>query len=274
MRTFAPVTRAMWPASFHGLENLPAHDRFIVVANHSGMGIAELWALILGWYERAESPLQGPRRIAAMAHPGAFKVAPIAYFLRGLGAVEATARGAAIAREAGAPLLLFPGGDHEAIRPIWQARRVDFAGRKGWIRLAREHGLDIVPMCITGSHVTLPILGGGRAASWLLGTRLLGVHRAPITVLSLAAAAASIGLARALGARWWLGAAAAWASMTVGMIVPWIPSRIGFHLLPAIPAEALGDDDPTADSIYAQVVGSLQATLDAERPAPRRASAR
>jgi len=271
VRVFGPVTRAMWPASFHGLENLPEHDRFIVIANHSGMGMAELWALILGWYERAQPP-GSPRRIAGMAHPSAFKVPPIAYFLRGLGAVEATAAGAAAARAAGAPLLLFPGGDKESIRPIWQARRVDFAGRKGWIRIARAHGLAIVPMCITGSHVTLPILGGGRAASWLLGTRLLGVHRAPITVLSLAAAAASIGLTRLLGARWWVSALTAWASMSVAMIVPWVPSAIGFHILPAIPAEALGEDEATADAIYAQVVGSLQATLCADRPAPRGAS--
>lgn len=260
LRLFGPVTRAMWPASFHGFETLPKHDRFIVVANHSGMGMAELWALILFWHERGAG-----RRIAPMAHPGAFKVPPIAYFLRGLGAVEATRRGAAAARAAGAPLLLFPGGDHEAIRPLWQAHRVDFAGRKGWIRLAREHRLAVVPMCITGSHVTLPILGGGRAASWLLGTRLLGVHRAPITVLSLAAAAASLGLARALGVRWWLGALAAWTSMGLGMIVPWVPSKIGFHVLPAIPAEALGDDERTADAVYTQVVDALQATLSAAR---------
>ncbi len=48
LRTLKPICRHMWPGIFHGLHKLPSHNRFIVVANHSGMGSAELWSLALG----------------------------------------------------------------------------------------------------------------------------------------------------------------------------------------------------------------------------------
>lgn len=253
---FGPLVRRMWPSTIHGLEHLPAHDRFMVVANHSGMGIAELWALLLLWYERHGDA----RPIAGMAHPGVFLVPVLRQALEGLGAVEATRAGAALARRAGAPLLLFPGGDHEAMRPIWQARRVDFAGRQGWIRLAREHALDIVPLCITGSHVTLPILARGRTLSWMLGTRALGVHRAPLPALGLAAAAASIGLAAAAGLKPGWGVLGAYASIWSTLMLPWVPSRIGFHLLPPIAAAELADPERDGE-VYHRVVTSLEGVL-------------
>jgi 1-acyl-sn-glycerol-3-phosphate acyltransferase len=248
----------MWPGELHGLAHLPDHDRFLIVANHSGMGIAEVWSLILAWQDR----FAGTRPIAGMAHPAAFGVPPIRYFLEGLGGVEATRAGAAVARASGVPLLLFPGGDQEAMRPFWQASKVDFGGRKGWIRLAREHRLTIVPMCIRGSHRTLPVLAGGRAVAWLTGTRALGFRRAPLTLLSAIAAGATASGARALGAPWWGAGLLAWASMVSTMMVPWVPSRIGFHLLAPITSEALAADADD-DAVYRRVVAAIQSRLSA-----------
>jgi len=255
VKALGPLTQRMWPSTFHDLDNLPEHDRVLVVANHSGMGTAELLALSFGWYAR----FGVSRPVAGMAHPAAFRVPVLRGVLHGLGAVEATREGAAIARRAGVPLLLFPGGDHEATRPVWQAERVDFAGRKGWIRLAREHGLSVVPLCITGSHITLPILARGRALSWLIGTRLIGVHRAPLPVLSVAAAGLTFGAASALGLPIIVGAASAWAAVWGTMMLPWIPSRIGFHVLPPIPEEEIARGGDQA--LYDRVVGALQRKL-------------
>lgn len=249
-----PLIRRMWPSTLHGVENLPSHNRFLLVANHSAMGSAEIWSLILAW----DDHFKGRRRpIAGMAHPGAFQVPLLGALLRGLGAVEATREGARKARDAGVPLLLFPGGDHEAARPLWQADRVDFAGRKGWIRLAREHGLTIVPMAITGSHKTLPILLRSRSLAWAVGLRpLLGVKRAPLPFLSLASMVGAAAIARAAGAGIFGRYAAAVAAYWTTLMIPWIPARIDYHLLPPIDADELaqiGDDK----AVYARVVGDL-----------------
>src|SRR4051812_39300778 len=234
-----PLIRRMWPATFHDLDRLPHDDRILVVANHSGMGAAELWTLALAWYER----FGVTRPIAGMAHPAGFRVPILREALQGLGAVEATRVGAAKAREAGVPILLFPGGDQEATRPFWQADRVDFAGRKGWIRLAREHGLTIVPLCISGSHITLPVLARGRSISWLIGTRWLGIHRAPVSALSVAAAALALGASSAIGLPLIVGAASAWAAVWGTMMIPWIPSRIGFHVLSTVTEEEIAQTE-------------------------------
>ncbi len=256
----------MWPGIFHGLHKLPSHNRFIVVANHSGMGSAELWSLALGWHEHFGTA----RPVAGMAHPAAFRVPVLRSVLQGLGAVEATQMGARKARLSDVPLLIFPGGDHEAMRPYWQGDRVDFAQRKGWIRLARKHGLSIVPMGIVGSHKTLPIIAGGRTLAWLSGLRFLGARRGPLPLLSLLAAAGTYRFARSKGAGpilSFLSADLAWLSTA---LIPWIPSAIEFHLLDPIEPEAFAD--PSADSIfYSDVVGRLQRVLDehAEAPGPR-----
>jgi len=194
-----------------------------------------------------------------MAHPAGFRVPLMRDLLRGLGAVEATREGAARAVRAGVPLLLFPGGDQEATRPIWQASRVDFAGRKGWIRLAREHGLTIVPLCISGSHVTLPIVAGGRAVAWLTGMRFLGTRQAPLPALALLTAPLAYRAARALGLPRSIGLLAGIAAVWPTAVLPWIPSRIGFHFLPPIPAREIAAS--TDEALYERVVGALGQTL-------------
>jgi len=235
----------------------------LIVANHSGMGTAELCSLLMAWYERFGTS----RPVAGMAHPAAFRVPVLREALVGLGAVEATRAGAAEARWARVPILVFPGGDHEAARPAWRADEVDFAGRTGWVRLARDHGLDIVPLCITGSHNTLPILARGRAISWATGLRLLGVHRAPLPVLSVASVGLSMAITSALGFSPVFRLLSAWSSYWATMMIPWIPSRIGFHLLPAIAAERVARSKDAA--IYDEVVSSLGATLRAQNAAVR-----
>jgi 1-acyl-sn-glycerol-3-phosphate acyltransferase len=253
-----PLIRRMWPTTFHNLERLPDDDRVLIVANHSGMGAAELWALSLAWYER----FGVTRPIAGMAHPAGFRVPILRQALQGMGAVEATRVGAAKARRAGVPILLFPGGDQEATRPVWQADRVDFAGRKGWIRLAREHGLTIVPLCISGSHVTLPIVASGRAIAWMTGLRLLGTHRAPLPALALVTSPLFFGVARALGFSLPTSLLAAWASVWPTVMLPWVPARIGFHFLPPIPASEVAAS--ADDALYDHVVGALGRTLREE----------
>lgn len=258
-RWLGPVGRKMWPSDVRGLEHLPHHDRYVVIANHSGLGPAELFAMLLWWTER----FGDDKPLAGMAHPAAFHVPHLRPVLHAYGAVEATREGAAWARANGVPLLLFPGGDAEAMRPFHRAHRVDLQGRTGWVRLAREHDLAIVPLCISNSHLTMPMIPfPPKLAAWLTGARFLGIKRAPLPVHSLLLGAL---LHRALRKRG-LGALpaglAALASMWLSIAIPPLPAKIGFDFLPAITRSEL--DAPDAD-VYARVEGLLQSTMDARR---------
>jgi 1-acyl-sn-glycerol-3-phosphate acyltransferase len=215
--------------------------------------------LLVHWTDRFgdERPLSG------MAHAAGFLLPHLRLLLHAYGAVEATREGAAWARAHDVPLLLFPGGDAESMRPLRRAWQVDFHGRKGWVRLAREHGLDVVPMCISNSHHTLPLLPvPPQLAAWLTGARLFGVRRAPVPLHGAVLGALLARGLRRRGASMPVAGLAALASLYATAMIPVIPARIGFDILPPIPNAELAAGD---DAVYARVVGALQATMDARR---------
>ncbi|MFO0550691.1 MAG: 1-acyl-sn-glycerol-3-phosphate acyltransferase [Polyangiaceae bacterium] len=262
-----PLLDRMWPLEFSGRENLPEHDRYLLVANHSGVGIVEVLSLVAVWSDHVGFE----RRVAAMAHPALFRMPGFRSLVHAAGCVEATRAGARFARDSGAALLVFPGGDHESMRPLWEADRVDFAGRKGWIKLARELDLTVVPVAITGTHVTLPNLGWSKVLAWASGPRLFGMRRVPIPLLSVIGAGLSLiasrgksvptRLARAFAAYWGLA------------VIPFIPSKIGFHILPELTADELAAEE---DQVYARVTSDIERVLTrasrARRGADRRAA--
>lgn len=258
-RFVRPTLRRLWPSTFLGVEHLPKDARYLLVANHSGLGVAETLVLVDAWTEHV-----GDRRLSAMVHSSLMRAPGIGDLLRAAGAVEASREGARWARAAGSAVLVFPGGDHEAMRPIWRARRVDFANRHGWIHLARELDVPIVPLAITGSHVTLPSLGCSRRLATAVGLRHFGMHRVPLPVLSIAAAFASLRLTRGRSAPT-RGALAALA-YAMGVFVPFVPSHIGFHVLQPVQSNDVGKNDD--DAIYARVTGAIAHVLATSKRRP------
>jgi 1-acyl-sn-glycerol-3-phosphate acyltransferase len=61
--------------------------------------------------------------------------------------------------------LVYPGGDWETYRPSWESSKIDFAGRKGFARLALEHNVPIVPIVSIGGQETALFLGQGSRLS-------------------------------------------------------------------------------------------------------------
>ena len=65
--------------------------------------------------------------------------------MRKAGFLPASREHAAAALKAGAATIVFPGGDYDAFRPTSVRNKIDFAGRKGYVRTAIEAGVPIVP---------------------------------------------------------------------------------------------------------------------------------
>jgi len=260
-RYLAPFVRVAFRARLTGLERLPTAGPFLLVANHSaGLGLAELTSFAALYLERfgAERPLAG------FAHPIDFRAAAVARVFRALGAVPATHEGAAEALEAGVPLLVFPGGDHETMRPVWQAGRVDFGGRKGFLKIARRFKVPVVPMGIRGSHYTAPVLWRSRVLPWVLGVpRLAGLKRWPLTALG------AMGAAAIASAPWprWTRAAAAWAWLGSPLtMLPWVPWRIEMEVgKPIVPEALFREGDDALDGALATVQGAVQRIVDGGR---------
>ena len=258
-RVLAPLVRVLHRPTLTGLEHLPTDGPFMLVANHSaGLGLSEIGCL-LALYAEA---FGDSRPLAGFAHPLGMRIFPASVLMRHVGAVPSTYAAAEATLAAGVPLLVFPGGDHETMRPLWQAGRVDFGGRRGFLRIARKMGVPVVPLGIRGSHLTAPILWRSRhILPWLLVLpRLVGLKRWALTLLGVAVAAAVLVLApwdplwRVL---------AAWAVLTSPLIfLPYMPTTITLRIGPPLAPEALFDAaDPDLSAALARVEAAVQSLV-------------
>lgn len=153
------TSKLYFRADVRGLENIPPEGPVLLVGNHSGgTWIADTFIFSQHFYDRF-----GPeRRFHQLAHDLVFNVPGLRALVERYGTVPASPENMATALERDAALLVYPGGDHETFRPSWESDRVDFAGRTGFVKLALEHRVPIVPVVSAGGQETALFLGQGR----------------------------------------------------------------------------------------------------------------
>src|SRR5262249_8235313 len=87
--------------------------------------------------------------------------------------------------------------DLDACCPFYQPRRVFFGPRRGYVKLALEAGVPVVPVVTIGSHYTWLFFPGGFLLAKILRSRgWARVERVPISI-GLAVACAALALALA-----------------------------------------------------------------------------
>jgi 1-acyl-sn-glycerol-3-phosphate acyltransferase len=183
IRRTLPAMAALWQTYFRGevrgLERIPAEGPVLLVGNHSGgTMIADTFVFTTSFYEH----FGAQRRFHQLAHDLVLAL-PGLGLLRKYGTVAANHQHARRALRAGAAVLVYPGGDHETFRPSWQSEEVDFDGRRGFIRLALEEDVPIVPVVSIGGQETALFLTRGRRAVELLGLdRLLRLKVLPVAL--------------------------------------------------------------------------------------------
>jgi 1-acyl-sn-glycerol-3-phosphate acyltransferase len=108
----------------------------------------------------------GPQRVFhQLAHDLVFRVPGARALVSRWGTVPASPEHMERALDLGAALLVYPGGDWETYRPSWESATIDFAGRKGFARLALEHNVPVVPVVAIGGQETGLFLGQGSRVS-------------------------------------------------------------------------------------------------------------
>ncbi len=139
-----------------GWEHVPRQGPVLFIGSHNGgLAAPDMHMAIYEWYKHQglERPIRG------LAHPKLWRVYPLlAQLAAGTGAIPAHPRLARAALAQGSSLLIYPGGAEEACRPHRQRDRVNLQGRTGFLRLALEFDLPILPLVSWGSHDTLMIL--------------------------------------------------------------------------------------------------------------------
>ena len=163
IRDTLPALRTMSKAYFRsdvtGLERIPAEGPVLLVGNHSGgTMIADTFVFAQAFYDHF-----GPDRLFhQLAHDLVFKVAGLRTLVQRYGTVPASPKNMKEALKRDAALLVYPGGDEESFRPSWETSNVDFAGRTGFVKLALEHDVPVVPIVALGGQETGLFLGRGR----------------------------------------------------------------------------------------------------------------
>jgi 1-acyl-sn-glycerol-3-phosphate acyltransferase len=170
-------------------------------------------------------------------------------WLRRFGTVAASHENARKALRSHAALLVYPGGDYEVHRPIWERNRVDFNGRQGFLRLAVEEDVPIVPVVAIGGQETALFLSRGERLARLLA--LDRIFRLKVLPISLALP---------------------WGLNVGDMLghIP-LPAKITIETLPPIYLRERFGHEPDLDAVYDHLIAVMQDTLDglaAERRLP------
>jgi 1-acyl-sn-glycerol-3-phosphate acyltransferase len=239
------VSSLWFRGEVRGMERIPEHGPVLLVGNHSGGNLPPdtiVFTLAFYTYFGVE------RRFHQLAH-NLVLASPVGPMLRRYGTVAASHDNARKALEAGAAVLVYPGGDWEVHRPSWESHRVDLAGRKGFLRLALESGVPIVPVVAIGGQESALFLSHGERLSKLL--RLDRLFRLKVLPVSLALP--------------WI--------VNVGDFLGHLPlpAKITIEVMEPIDLRARFGSDPDLDEAYGYVTDLMQdqlSALAAERRLP------
>jgi 1-acyl-sn-glycerol-3-phosphate acyltransferase len=220
-----------------GLGNIPEEGGVLLVGNHSGGNLTPdtgIFTLAFSSYFGVERAFYQLAHNLVLSMPGLS-------FLRKYGTVAASPKNAKKALASGAAVLVYPGGDYEVHRPVWERHRVDFDGRKGFIRLALEQDVPIVPVVSIGGQETSVFLSRGEGLAKLL--RLDKTFRLKVLPISLAIP---------------------WGINVGDMLGHWpLPAKIVVEALPPIDLREEFGDEPDLEEVYDHIVRQMQDTLDA-----------
>lgn len=250
----APALEAWFRPVVRGLERVP-DGAALYVGNHSGATTTPDTFVFCGHLLRERGVEFVPW---GLAHELALIVPGFRHILLPLGAVRASHENALRLLRAGEKVMVYPGGDLDAMRAWRDRKRVVFGPRRGYVRLAIQAGVPIVPVVTAGGHEIFRVLSDGRRiAHWIGADRFLRLKCWPII----------------LSVPW---------GLTVGPPPPCIPwrTRIFQEVLDPIEFERTGDE-AAADSAYVEtchnrVLSAMQDALTrlyAERDAAQRSSA-
>ena len=220
-----------------GLGNIPEEGGVLLVGNHSGGNITPdtgVFTLAFSSYFGVERAFYQLAHNLVLSMPGLS-------FLRKYGTVAASRSNARKALASGAAVLVYPGGDYEVHRPIWERHRVDFGGRTGFIELALDEGVPLVPVVSVGGQETSIFLSRGEGLAKAL--RLDRAFRLKVLPLSL-------------GLPWLIN-----VGDMLGHLP--LPAKITIEVLPPIDLREEFGDEPDLDEVYAHIMRQMQDTLDA-----------
>tara|TARA_B100000609_G_scaffold186178_1_gene170658 strand:+ start:6664 stop:7221 length:558 start_codon:yes stop_codon:yes gene_type:complete len=154
------VKKPLWAyfrPMIRGTEHIP-EGAGLYVGNHSG-GIMTPDSFLFGCevFEK-----RGLKDLPfGLTHVTAIKAPLVHQIIVPLGAIKASHQNAHKLFQQGKKVLVYPGGDIDALRPFRDKDRIIFEERRGYIRLALREHVPIIPVISAGSRQRPPPKGRG-----------------------------------------------------------------------------------------------------------------
>ncbi len=227
--------RLYFRAEVSGFENVP-DEPVLFVGNHSGGSMSPdtfVFTLAYHTYFTVEG-----RPLAALAHEIVLRTPWMGTIARKMGIVLARPKTAANLLRAGANVLVYPGGDVDALRRWRDRNKIMFDGRQGFMKLAHSAGVKIVPVVAAGGQETFFVLNDGRRTAKLLRfDKLLRVKSVPLSL------------------------SVPWGLLPGDLPHVPFPAKIRIQVLPPIDLRERFGDDPDWDEAYGYVTSTMQVAL-------------
>ncbi|MGP1374994.1 MAG: lysophospholipid acyltransferase family protein [Almyronema sp.] len=229
-----------------GWEHIPADTKVLLIGSHNGgLAAPDTVMMTYDWCRK----FGAARPVYALMEPKMWQVFPgVARLAAQVGAIQARPQMAIVALQQGASVLIYPGGVQDVFRPYALRHQIHFCDRLGFVKLALEENVPIIPLISYGAHSTLVVLGD-------LYPQLEQLHRA--------------------GLPWPFGLDPGVFPIYLGLpwglaVGPWpnIPLPVSLHtrVCPAIVFERYGHeaarDRDYVYRCYQQVVTTMQSQLD------------
>jgi 1-acyl-sn-glycerol-3-phosphate acyltransferase len=158
-----------------GWELVPDGQVMFVGSHNGGMASPDMFMMLYDWFQRFGTE----RLVYGLMHPKVWMVYPsLAFMAERTGAIAAHPKVALAALDRNASILVYPGGAQDVFRPFHQRHKIHLADRKGFIKIALQRHLPIIPAVSWGAHDTLLVLANiyplmqqlhDRGMPWLLG---------------------------------------------------------------------------------------------------------
>ncbi|MBW3657611.1 MAG: acyltransferase family protein [Actinobacteria bacterium] len=222
-----------------GWERLPEAPCLLVGVHSGGALTMDAWTLIHAWWRHfgPDRFLHGTAHDVLMTAPG------LGDYFRQVGVLPASPDAVSDALGAGYDVIVWPGGEKDSMRHWRKRDTAVLGGRTGFVRMALEQQVPIVPVATVGGHDTVFVVNEGGWIAGLAGFReVFRATRAPIVV----------------------GPPFGIAIETIPMHVP-LPAKIRTEFLDPIHLDADPDraaDDDYLRGVYDEVERSIQAGMD------------
>ena len=155
-----------------GWDRLPEETSLLIGVHSGGALTMDAWTLVFDWWRRfgTERVLHPTAHDVLMAAPG------LGDYFRQCGVIPASRQGVTAALRSGRDVIIWPGGDVDAMRHWRKRDQAVLGGRKGFVRQAIRSGVPIVPVATVGGHDTAFVLSEGR---WIANglDRISGLKR-------------------------------------------------------------------------------------------------